>query len=452
MADAPVICVGGSIATLVAADALRRAGREVDLLLPSRGVGGSFAAPERDGIRLDLGVRLLELGYDDDPTVAMPPLAAYAPRYGGHRPYAALVASYLTELLDGDLAEVPTPELHLDGRWHRDVLFTVDLRRLRELLPAASVPAIAAEVARARRTVGDAGVMALPPVAREGMTLEQASRANHGDTFHDLLIGPLCDKICARGAEAALAEYARKLWMPLFWPRTLAEAVAGEAPAFCPDRRFHTLTGGLAGIVDRLLARTGGRTVGALVGADADALVFADGTRVASDRAVIGCGAEEAFAAAGCTAPLERLTSACAWLEADDRDLLHAPSMAHVADADEAVFRVSRNGHQPRAGTTTLVVELRHDVAPDVLAGAAAGSLERLGVLREGAGTRTVATWSGASFAAPDAANRTRFAACADALHERVPGAVVVGPAASFGADSLNEQVVQGLHAAAVLA
>ena len=73
-ADSPVLIVGGTVRALITDRQLHLPERRhsvQDLPPPERGVGGGFASLRRDGYRLDLGLRLLELGYDD-PSDAAP--------------------------------------------------------------------------------------------------------------------------------------------------------------------------------------------------------------------------------------------------------------------------------------------------------------------------------------------------------------------------------------------
>ena len=72
MPGSPLVVVGGSIASLVAADAALRKGRDVELILPRSGVGGGFRPLQVDGRRLDIGVRLLEIDREDASTAAAP--------------------------------------------------------------------------------------------------------------------------------------------------------------------------------------------------------------------------------------------------------------------------------------------------------------------------------------------------------------------------------------------
>ena len=131
--------VGGGIAGLVAADALACGGRPVRLLLPERGVGGGFLPMRRDGLRLELGVRLLELGYEDDvrttgtgrvrPRLRRPPAVRAADR-GLGRPSRRRPRRRRAR-----------PEVVVDRSAHDDVFFSVDLTGLPALLgPARRAP------------------------------------------------------------------------------------------------------------------------------------------------------------------------------------------------------------------------------------------------------------------------------------------------------------------------
>lgn len=450
--------VGGSIAALVAADTLAAAGRPVRLVLPQRGVGGGFAAIRHGGRTLELGVRLLELSYEDD-GAPVPPLAAYRPGIGGHRPYARLVRRWVTELLGDRLVAVAAPQMVLDDRLVDDILFTVDLSSLPGTLCAPERAAMAAEVAAALQARGrDAGVLD-PALAGElaDMTLQEASVANHGPRFHARVIAPLCDKVLPGGAGRVLAPLRRQAWAPVFHPRTLLQALRGERPAFRPRRTFQTVApDGCVGVVDALLARLQGRPQVAIERRPAltriaatdrgVALRFADGHEVVVERPVLGPAAAELFAAAGIDYAPEKVRTALTWLEADADDCTAIGSLVHVLRPDNPVLRVSTGGGGAPEGRRLLCVELRHDVADDALERCAIDGLTAAGLLRDGARVVTVMASARPTFAAPSRATRTAFERARDAFADRHLDVDVVGAGLGLGADSLNEQIVQGLR------
>ena len=137
MTDAAVVVVGGTLSALVTADALAREGRPVLLLLPARGVGGGFMPVEREGRRLERGMRVLELHYEGlgEP----PPIEDYRPGDHGHRPWTRLVRDWVGELVGEDaLVEIDPPAMAVNGRVGPEVLLRTDLEPIRELLDAAS--------------------------------------------------------------------------------------------------------------------------------------------------------------------------------------------------------------------------------------------------------------------------------------------------------------------------
>jgi hypothetical protein len=461
----PLVVSGGTYAGLATAWAAAAAGRPVRLLLPERGVGGGFTPLHASGHALELGVRLLELDYGDDPAAEVPPLASYRAGVGGHRPWQPLVRAFLTDLLGDALVEVDRPQVFLDGRWADDFYFTTDLRGLRSALTDSQAHAIAAQVRS-----GDGPGLLRSRAANwrtggidvERLTLADASRANHGGVFHELAVESVCAKVLPGGSASVLASLRRKVWMPVFWPSTLADAVRGRRLGFAPDRRFHTVRPGGTGVVvtallERLEAsplvevvRVAPLAGAAVVGDGLVRLEYADGSAIESHDLVVAHGPEELFAAAGAEYRPTRVPAVLAWLAIDRPALAHDPSVVTIADPSVPAFRVS--GADGADGRRILCVELAHDCPAAEAADAARETVAALGLVEASASSRieVVKTAAVPSFVTPDADNRAGFCAAAAVLRERLAGVTVVGGATAFGADALNEQIVQALHAAEV--
>jgi hypothetical protein len=454
----PLTVVGGSVACLVAADARLRRGGKVELLLPEHGIGGGFAPLEVAGRRLGLGVRLLEIDREDAGTP--PPLADYRPGPNAHSDFVARVAEWVEDLVGPRLREVDRPMMALDGRLVDDIYFTVDLDGLAAAISPSEAERIALE-ARCAAEGGDAGVL---DGAHDllACSLEEASLANHGETFHRRFIESMCAKIHPGGAAAVPAALRRKLWMPLFYPRTLAQAAAGEPTGFRPRRPFHTVEpGGMGEVVDALLTRirrapgahlaTAGRLTHAARGAGgATELEFSDGRRRMATQPVIGTSAAELFAAIGAGYTSARVPLAIAWAQVAESDVLALATFVHTPDPDVPAFRISPCDDAP-AGARVFTVELRHDTAPADITVAVRESLQRVGVVREGAPIDIVHHLVGPGFPDPSRHEVAAFAHAHAALENASLDAEVVGGAAAFGADSFNEQVIQGLRAEEIL-
>jgi hypothetical protein len=412
-----------------------------------------------NGLRLELGARLLELSYGREGSEVTPPLYSYRPGPSGHRPYIAAVRHFLTGLLGSDLLEVDQPRMFVNGATAPDIYFTVDLVSLCGALTRAQREAMTNETRRILDEADDAGVLASTAAASLWtMSLEAASLANHGPTFHQLFLEGVCQKILPEGSSAVVAALRRKVWMPLFHPRTLWEAVSGGRVGFVPERRFHTVAGGGTGeVVRRLVARLEAApnvTVTRVPTLErvercghGVRLQFAGGgAALDADRPILGYGPEQLFPAAGVPYSPKRLPVGICWVTIPETDVLDLASTTLVVDDDLPAYRVN-DGGEAAPGARLVSVELSHHVDLEGAAAAARRVLEVTGVLRPGGATTLVHHVRAPAFTAPNAANCAAFATARESFNDLGLDADIVGGAASFGADSLNEQVVQGLRA-----
>jgi hypothetical protein len=458
----PAVVVGGTLAALVTADALGRAGRPVLLLAPEKGVGGGFMPVQRGERRLERGIRVLELHYEG--VGAPPPLEDYRPGDHGHRAWTATVREWVQELVGAEaLVEVDAPRMAIDGRVGPEVLLSTDLTPIRTLLGAQELRRIADEAAVAVARLGDAGILGGPEDALWSESFEAASRSHHGSTLHDRLIGPFCAKVRPEGASDVLVALRRRLWVPLFWPRTVHEVASGQDPAFRPQRPFHTIApGGTGEIVHRLLDRLEAapsvqvqrygavQAIAPAAGA-AVRLSLREGQEHLLRRPVLAMAPGELFGAAGVAYEPCRVPSSLAWVEVAEADVLALPGFLHVVEPALDAFRITP-GDRDATGARTLCVELRHDVRAEEHPEAVRAALERTGVVREGAQMTPIASFAGPTFTAPTGDSVRRFDAARAAFAELGIDATVIGGANAFGADTLNEQVMQGLATASALA
>jgi flavin-dependent amine oxidoreductase len=410
------------------------------------------------GRALERGFRALELHYEG--TGTPPPLDRYRPEGDGHRPFVHLVDDWVRGLVGDDaVVEVSRPASFTRGRLGPEVLVTSDLRGAPELVDADTAQQIAQEAASAVHEHGPAGLLVPEEGARLAeVALDEASVHQHGRTFHRALLAPFTAKVRPGGGSDVPASLRRKLWVPLFWPQTVAEAFSGRPVAFVPERPLSVVRpGGMGPVVHALLDRLRTRDVD-VVAYDRVSGIAADGAQVRVElsdgrveearRPVLGIPAGELFAAAGIAFSPEKARSVLAWVDVREADLLELPGFVHVLDPDVPAYRITP-GRSDGADSRSLCVELAHDVPEEEAARTAHEVLQRVGLVRAGATTADLGVFAGPTFTDPTTDNLRRHTDALGWWRELAVAAVVVGGAQAPFADSFNEQVLQGLQAAA---
>lgn len=449
------VVVGGSIAAFVAADQLANEGVDVELFLPTRCVGGGFAAHEIGDHRVELGSRLLDLPLDREANESQTDLVAGDPGSAGFRQFLPMAEAYVRELAGEDLRPVSVALTDAGEVRVRDWMVDGNLSGILELIDRDRVlrERIRCEVAAnldesCRRGFGARGLFANPH-GLAGASLLSASRAHTGRTFHERFVEPFAARIVDGGSAGVAADLHRKIWMPLFWPGTLASALA-EGQLEEPFHPSYTLrNGGLALLVERLIARVTAhplvavRRHGALAHIEsergASLLQMADGARVHARLPILGVNPAELFEAVGSAYSPHRMTSTMCWVEVAGGSV---PDTLWLLDADRPVFRVSRN--QADDGPTVVCCEVAWWVRAQEIEASATAELVRAGIIEhtDQASVLTIARIEGVD--APSPQNRRRFQASQEHLG-RLNLDVIVAGASEFGADSLTEQVAQGL-------
>lgn len=463
----PLVVVGGSVAGLVTARTAADLGRPVLLLVPGGRFGGGFLDLVVGTRRLRAGARLLELTYGSEVIAAdrlVPSLESYRPGPAGHVPFMGAVRDLVHDLVGDAVVRAPVPLLAVGGRRGPDVHMTTDLRDLAQLLDAPTLGRVAVEAAACEAALGPAGVLGDPMIDPWSLPFDEASVANHGPTFHDLLVAPVASKVVAGGAASIATALRRKAWLALFHPATLREAAAGEPVGYRPHRPFHVdRTGGSSAVVQALVDQVRAhpavevRAVGRLADVtEPGRLHFDDGVEVPADRPVAALSAAELHAAAGTRvaggepAPARQEVD-LVWVEVAGDDVVDRPSAVLLADPDVDAYRVGPGGTGARDGREVFVVEApahRADADPGGDLALATAALVRGGIVDPGADVVVVHRARASAGAAPHPQADAAFASARARLAEVAPWVEPIAGAAALGADSFNEQVVAGLHAA----
>lgn len=450
--------VGNTVAALAAAERLAANGHRVDLYCT--GIPGSaFAGVDLDGRLVEAGLRLIEREYvAGENALVPPPLHHHVPGHGGHRRWMGMVEDYLCDLVP-DIQPAPTPQLVLDERRGEDFSLTGRAESVRDFFSPEELATIASQSQAAWDRLGhDAGLLGIRHLY-ESATLESASLANHGELFHRKVVGPLAESLIPDGATLVAADQRHKVWAPLFWPSTLCQAASGRTVDFAPRRRFWTdRLGGMTGVISTLMGRLDdadhvrisrpGRLCSIAEDTSMVTMAFDGGVRCEATRPIIGVSAGELFRAAGVGYDPSRVEMSLMWAEVEERHTTEVAATT-LLQAGLDAFRVTPFGVSVDGGgpaRRTFCIELRHGATPSTAL--AARALLAAGAVADPSLVNGLGVRSFDAFAVPTHENRVRYEHAHEQMRAALPRLTLIGSAAGYGADPLNEQLFGGLRAA----
>ncbi len=448
-----VLVVGNGLAGLICALELARAGRKVALLCDGRAPGGHFRGIQAGGLEFDIGMVMLEQGGSAQPCHDV---RDYQPlRRNDWTRFGHIAAHWLQAQLP--LRRVPTPSAHLDGRTFPDPIIANRL----DVLAGAGFPApapLADDPLHARHKLDDGPY--------DGASYAEAAARNHGPALHEWLFEPFVRKLTGAGSQHFLARQHRAAWAPLYYPETLALALAGaehglpEYPFWVPEsgcvaqwiRQMHDETVALGAVVEQqplaaLKQDAAGWTA-----------TSGDGSQWRAPQLVLAAPAPRCADLFGLSAPAPApAVSVSLWFcsvpaeSADDVD-----GCRMVIDERHAVYRITCPERQ--AGLDSPSLRIVAEANPDVVA------RRHPGVDPTDAIRAELAVLLG--LASPDALVVHKHITAANALalptpdklaidadfHARLaaaaPGAHLTGTLLGYGIASINDQIVQALQIA----
>lgn len=230
---------------MVCADVLARQGIPVRLRPagehPSAVLGRSFRLARVDGMQVEAGARLLELDYGDE-IRGDPNPRGYV--YGHHRSMIGLIREYISTLTVPRRADLWQER---DHTMRADFLLSSNLHSLPSFLKDWESSLVEQEAKLGVATLGASG---LSRGALLTMTYRNASRLLHGWTFHRVFIDPLVDAILGGPISDIPALDHRRLWLPLFTPGEILNAVRGES-----ERPVREMYYGMGAATEQLVRR-----------------------------------------------------------------------------------------------------------------------------------------------------------------------------------------------------
>ena len=452
--ESDLVVIGGGVGCLVAALSAAETGAHVTLLAPCRGIGAGFAALEQDGFQLDIGCRRFDL--TNDPVISA--LEDYQPGMRT-RPFANHYRSFVEDDLGIELVATNAPQVSYDGRRASDFVTSLDLTSLPDLLPADDVARIEKEtdaiLSAQTSSPLTLGLGTWPDLSKA--SLKDASIANHGPTFHARFIEPFARKLYPEGWETMPADLASKIWAPLFFPRTINQGCRREINRDSPAvTYFYPASGYFGEFVAKLIAKIRRmKNIQTIPFAELTSIKRQGLSHVAefSDRPAfqwhapfaLGTSLDNYFALAGKPFQAETLSLAVIWVEVNEDDLLNDPAMINVFDRDTTVSRISFSGRSQTAGRRVLALEMTGG-SSECSTDGVRQVLTAMNILRPGAPITHIRQEPDIKIPAPSAANRRHLNAARASLIDHGINPVLLGTLNNMKADTLCDQVLQGLQ------
>ena len=413
--------VGGTMACLVCAWSAARAGRPVRLFIPRRGLGNGFGGLQKGAYHLELGTRLIEV-------TAGPldlPLQSYSAD-GPIRPFVKDVQAFITELLGEAIRPLGPAYTAFRGHCVSDFVSSLDFRSLPALLSRAELQTIRRELAA---RVDRPGPLVFTRDHRPnlaGIQLEQALLSNHGPAFQRLVIEPYADQVWPSWA-SALATHRQKLWTPIFFPETILSGLQGTPSRFRSGVSYaYPSDGGMKALLDALTLQ---------LRANVEIVEYDDPRDLKVVPDVCGLSISELLRLTE-KPPLHTFEMSVSWFSVPQAALRLQAAFIALHDPSAPGFRISFGGCAPPG---QAIVALEGQRAP---------STEHVGLYLKKLGVLD-------PDAAPKAIHHARLFLPAP-THDNVVALERarqslwpthwVGPARGLRADTLNEQIVQGLQ------
>lgn len=458
-----VAVLGNSVAALVATHRLAAEGVRTHLISPSSHFGGHFAGLTIDGESFDLGMVLLEFTAFNASTDA--DITSYRAEVRGD---CGRFCSHIRRFVEVDLGieirRVETPSMVFGGEWSADLVISNELavlqqlgsdtaQRMREELVVCTAHGRGALHAAHKKRWS----------AADGPNFESVSRANHGPTFHELFIDPLCHKITGMSCSEVAARLHRGAWLPLYYPETLSASLAAHPTALMSTEFHAPSAGSVVTLVERLVESVhASSSVDVTIDTLSELEPETDGAqlRLQSGRTLEVDHVVWALPpVADDSTAEERASIGFGFVLVDSCYVNREFSTVHLLDDEYAAYRMTnQTAHQDgESSRAQIVIEYNVDVMrtrSDTSAAVAAEIRRMLNGLR-------IVTSDVADVAIhirefenvlplPTVQNDRLHA---DRARRRIapPCVSYVGAAAPFGSTSLNDQIVQGLRLGEIL-
>lgn len=244
-----IIC-GNNVGAMVAAIELAKK-NNVAVINPTPNWGAHFAGIKLSEYKFDIGMNFFEF---DSFHKEAADLLTYNPEIRNDSArFLPLVKEFFTKRIE--VAESHNLKTLVNGTFGDDIIIANNFDVLNKLpvdIKSKIINELTAILA-APKTELHASNKKINEDLFLRTNYKKVSVANHGQTFHDLFIEPLCNKIFNISSEEVPAIYHRIPWTPLFYPETLLRAFKDPAYKIKPTLFHYPKTNYFASALETLL-------------------------------------------------------------------------------------------------------------------------------------------------------------------------------------------------------
>jgi protoporphyrinogen oxidase len=294
---------------------------------------------------------------------------------------------------------------------------------------------------------------------------EAVSRANHGDTFHDMIIEPLCEKIFNMSSKDCPALLHRIIWTPLFYPETLLKGLEGKED-MAPTMFHYPKEAYFAAITESFVKEIKANpNITIMAQKITDIKKNADyefnlGTESITAKQVVWCNDLNSLLGSAKVEVPEyvpgKASVSIVFCSTAASNIKRGFSCLYVCDASNPVYRITNQEYaaaKQNSDKVKLVLEFNYDVLTSmgldnnekVLANMNAFLLQH-GIIHKALGPEEMTLKSIKNAVnLPTLNNYNNFEKLFNLTLKMFPEMELVGPASGFVSTSYNDQIVQGL-------
>ena len=193
--------------------------KNINLYIGENSLFNGFKKINKNDKLLHLGSRLIELDYKNG--YSQDSIENYILGYKSHNKYMGYLNDFFKNYFHLNLMEAPDPLLEVNHTLFEDFIFNNDMSEILNIFDIADLKNIDLELKASSMIKSYHDYQRL---TQEYNYLE-LSRKVHTSVINEAIFEPLLNKICEKKFQNFLSKYHRLLWLPLFWDSSIKKAL-----------------------------------------------------------------------------------------------------------------------------------------------------------------------------------------------------------------------------------